>query len=71
VAAQGCESDLVKALQFRRHQRPGAGDFREARDAVRRRLGAVRSAERVVDVDVAQRGDLFRQTFVVRLLAPC
>ena len=39
------------------------------RDAVRRRLGAVRGAEGVVHVDVAERGHLARQRLVVLLLA--
>ena len=50
-------------------QRARAGDRRELGDAVGGRLGAVRGAERVVDVDIAERRHLPRQRRVVLLLA--
>ncbi len=50
-------------------QRSGAGDRSEARDAVRGRFGAVRGAEGVVDVDVAQRRHPAGERLVVLLLA--
>ena len=51
-------------------QRAGAGDRRELGDAVGRRFGPVRGAERVVDEDVAQRRHLPGQGRIVLLLAP-
>ncbi|MNY24234.1 hypothetical protein D3C86_1579370 [compost metagenome] len=50
-------------------QGAGAGHGRKARDAMRRGFGAVRRAECVVDIDVAQRGHLLGQRFVVLLFA--
>ena len=60
---------LAERVELGRHQRAGAGDRRVLRDAVRRRLGAVRGAERVVDVDVAEPRHLPRERVVVLLLA--
>ena len=65
----GSGQRLAERVELRRHQRAGAGHLGEAGDAVRGRLGAVRGAEGVVHVDVAQRGDLARQRLVVLLLA--
>ena len=44
----------AERVELGRQQRTRAGDRRELRDAVRRGLGAMRGAERVVDVDVAE-----------------
>ena len=59
----------AQRVQLGFQQRTGAGHRREAGDAVRGGLGAVRRAEGVVDVDVAQRGHLPGQRLVVLLLA--
>ena len=48
AAASGCASALRDRVDLGGEQRPGAGDRRELGDAVGRRLGAVRGAERVV-----------------------
>ena len=58
---------LAERVELRRHQRARAGDRRVPRDAVRGRLGAVRGSERVVDVDVAERGHPPRKRLVVLL----
>jgi hypothetical protein len=60
---------LAERLELGRQQRPGAGDRREARHAVRRGLGAVRGGEGVHHVDVAERGHAARERLVVLLLA--
>ncbi len=65
----GSRERLAERLELRGHQRPRAGDRRVFRDAVRRRLGAMRGAERVVDVDIAELRHLARERVVVRLLA--
>ena len=65
----GCASARAERVELGGHQRAGARDRRVLRDAVRRRLGAMRGAERVVDVDVAQRRHLARERVVVLLLA--
>ena len=62
-------SELTRPIELGRQQRPGAGDLGVPRDAVRRGLGAMRGAERVVDVNVAQRCDLAGEGLVVLLLA--
>src|SRR5438046_1165330 len=58
-----------EGLELADQQRARARDLRELADAMRRRLGAVRRAERVHDVDIAQRGHLLREIFLVLLLA--
>ena len=65
----GFASALRQRLDLARHQRAGAGHRCESRDAVRGRLGAVRRAERVVHVDVAQGRHLSRERLVVLLFA--
>ena len=65
---RSCER-LAQCVELGCHERPCARDACEARHAVRGRLGAVRRAERIVDVDVAERGDFFCQHLVVLLLA--
>ena len=60
---------LAERVEFLREQRAGARDLRELRDAVGGRLRTMRGAERVVDVDVAERGHLLRERVVVLLLA--
>ena len=59
----------AQGVQLGGQQRPGAGDLRELRDAVGGGLGAVRGAEGVVGVHVAQRGHPARERLVVLLLA--
>ena len=65
----GSRERLGDRVDLGGEQRPGAGDRRELGDAVGRRLGAMRGAERVVDEDVAERRHLPRQRRVVLLLA--
>ena len=65
----GLMQGAAQRVQLGFQQRTGAGHRREAGDAVRGGLGAVRRAEGVVDVDVAQRGHLPGQRLVVLLLA--
>ena len=48
---------------------PGAGDRRVLRDAVRARLRAMRGAERVHDVDIAERRHFLREIVGVFFLA--
>ena len=55
----------AQRVQLAREQRPRAGGRGESRHAVGRGLGAVRGAEGVVHVDVAERGVLSRQRLVV------
>ena len=50
-------------------QRTRAGALREVRHAFRRRLSAVRRAERVIHVDIAERRVLAGEVFVVLLFA--
>src|SRR5215510_1841799 len=67
--ARRVDERLRERLDLGGHQRAGARDRREPGDAVRRRLRAVRGAERVVHVHVAERRQLARERLVVRLLA--
>ena len=60
---------LAQRVELGGEQRAGAGDRCEARNAVRRRLGAVRGAEGVVRVDVAELRHLLRELVAVLLLA--
>ena len=69
AAASGFASALPSASSSAASSGPAHGDRREARHAVRARLGAVRGAERVHHVDVAERGHLARESLVVLLLA--
>ena len=63
-----CRERPRQRIELRRHQRARAGDRRMTGDAVRRRLGAVRRAESVVDVDVAELRHPPRERVVVLLL---
>jgi len=60
---------LGQRLDLRHHERPGAGHWRVLRDSVRCRFGAMGGTERVVDVNIAQRRHLPRESVVVFLLA--
>jgi hypothetical protein len=67
-ARRMCER-LAERLELTGHQRARARDRRIFRDAVRRRFGAVRGAERVVDVDVAELRHLACERVVVGLFS--
>jgi hypothetical protein len=56
--ARGIGERLAERVELGSEQGTGARDRRMTRDPVRRRLGAMRGAERIVDVDVAERGHL-------------
>ena len=58
----------TEVLELGRHQQPGAGILDELRDRLGRGMGAMRRAERVVDVDIGQRGKLVGEGRVVLLL---
>lgn len=60
---------LAERIEFSGQERSRARDRRVLRDAVRRGFGAVRGAERIVDVDVAELRHLLREAVVVLLLA--
>ena len=60
---------LAKRIQFGRHQRARTGHCSEFRHALRGGFGTMRGAERIVDVDIAERRHLFGQRFVVFLFA--
>ena len=60
---------LAERIELRGEQRTGASDASVPGDAVRGRLGAVRGAECVIDVNVAKARHLPRQRVVVLLLA--
>ena len=68
---RGARERPAERVELGRHQRPGAGDGRVLGDAVRGGLGAVRGAERVVDVDVAQRGHRFARARRRSSSRPC
>ena len=65
----GFAQGLGERIDFATHQDAGAGDRGIFRDAVRRRFGAVRGAEGVIDVDVAELGHFLGQFVVVLLFA--
>src|SRR5207244_8906427 len=58
-----------KSVDFGAHQRTRARHFCKARNAMRRRFGAMRGAECIVDVDVAKRSDPPREILVVFFFA--
>ncbi len=60
---------LAERVELGGEQRAGAGNRRVTGDAVRGRLGAMRGAEGVVDIDVTERGHLSCQCVVVFLFA--
>ena len=75
AGASGCASALSMRVELGRQQRACAGDRRIPGDAVGRRFGAMRGAEGIVDIDVAQRGHFparaqasffFSPTFIVQ-----
>ena len=66
---RGMRERLAERIELGGQQRAGAGDRRVLRDAVRGRLGAMRGAEGVVAVDVAELRHLLRERVVVLLLA--
>ena len=58
----GCSSTVPEVLDLRRHQQPRGRLLDVLDDAFGRGVRAVRRAERVVDVDVGERGELLRRT---------
>ena len=66
--ALGRAERVAEILQFLLHQQPGRRLRQELRDALDRRVRAVRRAERVVHVDVGERRQLRRERRVVLLL---
>ena len=67
----GFAKRLAQGIELGGQQRAGAGDRREFRDTVGGRLGAMRGAERVVDIDVAQRGHFSGQFIARSFSRPC
>ncbi len=59
----------LQRRQFADQQRAGAGHRRVLRDSVSARLGAMRRAERIHHIDIAQRGHFLRQIVRVLLFA--
>ena len=64
----GFGEDLAEEVEFLLHQQAGGGLRDEVGDALGGGVGAVRAAEGVVDVDVAQRGELLGEGRIVGLL---
>ena len=64
----GIAERLVEMGEFLLHRAPGRGR-QQMRDAFGRRVRAMRGAERVVDEDVAEFGDLLREGRIVLLFA--
>ena len=60
---------LAQRIELGRQQRAGAGDRRVLRDAVRGGFGAMRGAESVIHIDVAQLRHLLREFVAVLFLA--
>ncbi len=58
---------LPEILQFFLHKQPGRGLLHKFGDAHRGGMGAVRRAERVIDVVLGELGELLGKTFVIRL----
>ena len=67
----GFSSARSQRVELARQQRAGAGDLREARHAVRGRLGAMRRAERVHHVDVAERRHVLARALRRPSSRPC
>jgi hypothetical protein len=63
----GFGEGFAEVSEFFLHQQAGGGDFDEVGDAFGGGVGAVGAAEGVVDVDVAERGESFREGRVVGL----
>ena len=59
---------LAQVVELLLHQEAGRRLRHEARDPLGRRVGAVRAAERVVHVDVRQRGELLGERGIVLFL---
>ena len=56
---------LAEIGDFLFHQQAGHGGLQEVRDPLGRRVRAVRRAERVVDIDLGQRGERLRESRIV------
>ena len=59
--------DLAEVLHLRRHEQPRGRLLHVMHDAFGRGVGPVRGAERVVDVDIRERGKRLREAAVVLL----
>ena len=64
----GILEHLPEVLDFLRHQEAGRSLRDVMDDALGRRMRAMRGPERIVDVDVGERGERFREAGVVLLL---
>src|SRR5271157_3468158 len=63
--ALGILQDATQISQLFFHEQTGRGFLHELRDAYRGSVGTMGGAEGVVDVEVGERGELFRKSFVV------